>query len=263
MGKGTRLPLPSTDIRVKSPLARIHCDIWGPARQKLLGGSAYFHTIVDNLSRYCKITPLCNKSQAFDASKAYIAHQETRLDKQVKEVRTDGGAEFKSNAAQQYYFNKGITHSEAHAQNRRVERPHLTILNTVRTLLSQVPQSFWAEAALYAVYTRNCLPRSDMTVPIARFTNQPTEYRRFDPFGAQCWSIDHTNISKLDNWYKKGQFLRYNFENSNLRIWDTKLHRSVTTGDLAFSKGFKAQDTAIRVALITNAKANGQIGHFA
>jgi hypothetical protein len=80
MGKGTRLPLPSTDIRAKSPLARIHCDIWGPACQKSLCGNTYFLTIVDESSRYCKITPLRNKSQAFDALKAYIAHKETQLD---------------------------------------------------------------------------------------------------------------------------------------------------------------------------------------
>jgi hypothetical protein len=54
--------------------------------------------------------------------------------------------------------------------------------------------------------------------------------------------------------------LGYNSENSNLRIWDTKLHRSVTTRYLTFSKGFKAQVTAITVDLTISAKENGQIG---
>jgi hypothetical protein len=96
-----------------------------------------------------------------------------------------------------------------------------------------------------------------MTVPIAKFTGRPPEYQLFHPFGAPCWFRDHTHISKLDNWYKEGQFLGYNFQNSNLRIWDTKLHRSVTTRDSTFSKGFKAQDTTITVDLIANAKEKG------
>jgi hypothetical protein len=79
MGKGRRLPSPSTDIRAKSPLARIHCGIWGPARQKSLGGNIYFLNIVDNFSRHCEISPLRNKCQAFDALTAYIAHKETQL----------------------------------------------------------------------------------------------------------------------------------------------------------------------------------------
>jgi hypothetical protein len=104
MGKGTRLPSPLTDIRAKSPLARIHCDIWGLARQKSLGGNTYFLTIVDDFSYYCEITPLRNKSQAFDALKAYIAQKETQLERKVKEVRTDGGAEFKSDCSSTILF---------------------------------------------------------------------------------------------------------------------------------------------------------------
>jgi transposase InsO family protein len=176
MGKETRLPSPSTDIRAKSPLARIHCDIWGPAHQKSLEGNVYFLTIGDDFSCYCEITPLRNKSQAVDTLKAYIAQKVTQINRKVKEVRTDGGAEFRSNAAQQYYSNKGITLSttppDAHAQNGRVERPHLTILNTVRTLLSSFPNPIAYLALIF--------------VPIAKFIGQPPEYRLFHPFGAPC-----------------------------------------------------------------------------
>jgi hypothetical protein len=81
-----------------------------------------------------------NKSEAFQALKTFIETAENQLDKRVKEVRSDGGGEFGSNIAKQYYSDKGIVHHiippDAHAQNGRVERPHRTILDSVRTLLS-------------------------------------------------------------------------------------------------------------------------------
>jgi hypothetical protein len=82
--------------------------------------------------------------------------------------------------------------------------------------------------------------------------HSPQKHSFPNPFG--------THISKLDNRYKEGQFLGYNLKNSDSHIWDTKLHWSVTTQDLTFSESFKAQDTAITVDLIANAKENGQIG---
>jgi hypothetical protein len=56
----------------------------GTSTPKVAGGNIYFPTIVDDFSRYCEITPLRNKSQAFDALKAYIAQKETQLDRKVK-----------------------------------------------------------------------------------------------------------------------------------------------------------------------------------
>ncbi len=59
---------------------------------------------------------------------------------------------------------KGIEHikvpPDAHTQNGRVERVHLTILNGVRTVLthSGLGPEFWAEAANYIAYTRNRTP---------------------------------------------------------------------------------------------------------
>ena len=58
---------------------------------------------------------------------------------------------------------RGIEHVKvppaAHAQNGRVERVHLTILNGVRTVAhSGLGAQFWAEAANYIAYTRNQRP---------------------------------------------------------------------------------------------------------
>ena len=64
----------------------------------------------------------------------------------------------------QYLLQRGIEHQlvppVAHAQNGRVERVHLTIMDGVRTLLAQsgLGLKYWAEAAHYMAYTRNRSP---------------------------------------------------------------------------------------------------------
>ena len=73
----------------------------------------------------------------------------------MKIIRLDGGAEFGAGdngslEAKSFWREKCIIHTivppGVHAQNGRVERPHLTILQSIRTGL---PGMFWAEAALY------------------------------------------------------------------------------------------------------------------
>lgn len=56
---------------------------------------------------------------------------------------------------------------DAHAQNGRVERAHLTILNGVRTLLVEagLSASFWGEAAKCIAFSRNCPFDSNNGIP--------------------------------------------------------------------------------------------------
>ena len=83
--------------------------------------------------------------------KAYIEKVETQLNMRVKCVRSDNGGEFTSNVWNEYMRSKGIEHiktpPDAHAQNGRVERVHLTVLNGVRTVLTHcgLGSEFWAE----------------------------------------------------------------------------------------------------------------------
>ena len=70
---------------------------------------------------------------------------ERQLEVKVKTIRSDNGGEFTSNAMTEYLLQRGIEHQlvppAAHAQNARVERVHLTIMDGVRTLLA--PKRTW------------------------------------------------------------------------------------------------------------------------
>ena len=84
---------------------------------------------------------------------------------------------------------KGIQHTntppDSHAQNGRVERVHLTLLNGVRTVLSEskLPTSWWAEAAQYIAYTRNRCPGPG-GVPDDLWFGNKVRLNHLQPFGA-------------------------------------------------------------------------------
>lgn len=112
MAKEKRQP-PSTNAskRATTPVERTNCNIWGPSCTPSVGGHRYFLTIIDDFSRYCDITIMRNKSDALAALEPFVNQAETQLGHKVKEVRSAGGAEFKSKPAVTFYNSKGIVHS--------------------------------------------------------------------------------------------------------------------------------------------------------
>jgi transposase InsO family protein len=240
MGKGTRLPSPpAEDIRAAKPGELIHIDLWGPATVTSLGGARYFLTCYDDYSRKVHLSFLKQKSDAFSAIKSYIALVERQLGTKVKTLRSDNGGEFTSKEWDTYMRQLGIQHirvpPDAHAQNGRVERVHLTVLNLVRTYLidTGLPQSFWAEGASYAAYTRNrtpCGPQS--AIPDDKWFGKSKRHDHLHAFGSTAYFRDHRQISKLSPRYRKGLLLGYQEGTHNYRIWDG--NKVIITRDVIF-----------------------------
>jgi transposase InsO family protein len=116
----------------------------------------------------------------------------------------DNGSEFTSNRFKHLLANNGILENLIppgdHAQNGRVERQHLTILNTVRTILidSKLPQEFWAEAANYVVHVRNRIPNAKTRkIPYTMWSGKNVAHETLRPFGSQIYFRDHTESDKL------------------------------------------------------------------
>ena len=166
LGKGKQLPSPdaSLDTQAVSPLELVHIDLWGPASTPSMGGCKYFLTCYDDYTCKIHLTFLKRKCDAFSAAQQYIAKVERQLETKVKSIRSDNGGKFISQDWKNWMQAQGIQHvytpPDAHAQNGRVERVHLTILNGVRTVFAELGlgSSFWAEAANYCAYMRNRTP---------------------------------------------------------------------------------------------------------
>jgi len=243
LGKGKRLPAPSIPIdnRSQQPLSIVHIDLWGPATTPSFGGCRYFLTCYD-CTRKIHLSFLKQKSDAFTAMMTYIAKVERQLSCKVKSIRSDNGGEFNSAAWNTYMQSRGIEHVKvppaAHAQNGRVERLHLTILNGVRTVLahSGLGAQFWAEAANYIAYTRNRTPCGPQhLVPDDSWRNKESRLDHLQPFGCQVFYRDHRNPSKLAPRYKEGLLMGFVDGTHNYRIWDTKSNSVITSRDFVFT----------------------------
>ena len=151
VGKGKRLNTHSTSDRAERPNDLVHIDIWGPARTTSIGGNSYFLTCYDDHTRHVRLYPLRKKSDAPRAFQDYLKLVENHCQTTIKRVRMDNGSEFTSTHFQRLLAENGILANHVppgdHAQNGRAQRQHLTILNLVRTLLSdsKLPPQFWAE----------------------------------------------------------------------------------------------------------------------
>jgi transposase InsO family protein len=105
-----------------------------------MGGKRYFLTCYDDFSHHINLYLLASKFDALAGLKDFATMAETQTGRKIKQIRSDGGGEFNSNTAISFYKQKGIEHllvpPGSHQQNGRVERVHLTILNLVRTYLT-------------------------------------------------------------------------------------------------------------------------------
>lgn len=76
---------------------RIHSDVWGKAQVKLLRGSEYFITFLDDFSDKVIVVPMKKKSQAFTRYQEYEALlKNQRGVKAIKELQCDRGGEYTS-----------------------------------------------------------------------------------------------------------------------------------------------------------------------
>jgi hypothetical protein len=135
----------------------------------------------------------------------------------------------------------GIQHvqvpPDAHAQNDRVERVHLTILDDVHTVLlhSGLPAKYWAEAANYSAYTPNHTPSNDKQTPLDVWTGNKTTIDHLYPFGCKLFFRDHWQTSKLQPQYREGRLLGYVDGSHTYRVLDHTSKRVIATQDVVFA----------------------------
>lgn len=228
LGKGVRLPSPPSALRAAEPNEIVHIDLWGPARVDSIGGSRYILTCYDDYSHRIQLYYLKSKNEALPFFRQYLALVENQCSTTVKLVRSDNGGEFTSRQFVELLQERGIVAAPippaAHAQNGRVERVHLTILNLVRTVLidSGLSSSFWSEAANYAAYVRNRVPKAGtMSTPQELWTGRPCTLTQLRPFGSLVYVRDHVNTNKLAPRYFKAMLMGYRaYSESTIRWYD-------------------------------------------
>jgi hypothetical protein len=246
-GKSHRSPFPSsTATRAAAPLELIHTDIAGPLPCTSIGGARYAIVIVDDYSRFTWVRQLTSKSDATQAIKDFTAWAETQHQRKgyrVRTIRSDNGGEFVNDALSVWMKERGIEHQRTvpytPQQNGVAERMNRTLMEMVRTVLQSAQSSpaFWAQAILYAAYTRNRL--------VTRAVNGKTPYEAWfgikpdistlRPFGCVAYAhIPGALRTKLDAKARKCMMLGYPPNTKGWLLWDRVSHKVITSRDVTF-----------------------------
>jgi hypothetical protein len=274
LGKGTRLSSPPSLVRAVRANQFSHVDLWGATKHKSWGGSTYFLTCYDDYSHYIQIYFLKSKDEALGAFQKYLKLVENQCKTKVERVRMDNGGEFTSEAFQELLATHGIEANPvpagAHAQNGRVERVHLTLLNMVRTILADtgLPKQFWAEMAGYAAYIRNRVPRqSDGKTPRELWSGQVPNYSQLRPFGSTVFVRDHVVTDKLEPRYLKAFLVGYrSYSESVVRFFNPVTKKFNYSRDYVFERKTISDPPTIpeipKVAYDAKAKSRSPIARF-
>ena len=138
-----------------------------------MGGHKYFITFIDDYFHYCFVEPIFQKSDSFEACKAFKAKVELQQGKKIKVVHSNRGCEYYGRYDEmgrnpgpfmKYLQVCGIDAQYnmfgTPQQNGIVERRNHTFLDMVRCMLinSSLPEFLWGDALKNAAYILNQVP---------------------------------------------------------------------------------------------------------
>jgi transposase InsO family protein len=144
-------------------LELLHMDLFIPTTYRSVDGNSYGLVVVDDYSRYTWVFFLSDISNVFSIFKGFAKRAKNEFEFKIKKIRSDNGFEFKNSRIEDYCDEKGIKHEFSAKytpqQNRVVERNNQTVIDMVRSLLSEynVSDSFWAEAISIVCHALNRL----------------------------------------------------------------------------------------------------------
>jgi transposase InsO family protein len=74
-----------------------HTDLWGPAHFAVTDGACYYMIFINDYSQHCTLRLLCEKSEATEMVKGYLAFIEWNLGLLPKAIQADNGGEYINN----------------------------------------------------------------------------------------------------------------------------------------------------------------------
>ncbi|KAK1642711.1 hypothetical protein QYE76_060516 [Lolium multiflorum] len=210
-------------VTTSRPLELLHLDLFGPSHYDTLGGSKYGLVIVDDYSRYSWVFLLKSKDETHRVFITFAKKAQRMYESEIKAIRTDNGTEFKNYTMQEFVDDEGIKHEFSAPytpqQNGVVERKNRTIIEMVRTMLSEFnsPHNFWGEAISTAVHYSNRLflrPLHNKT-PYELLTGNKPNVMYIRVFGCKCLVKNNKGkLGKFETRTIEGIFVGY-AENSH------------------------------------------------
>ncbi|KAG6578280.1 Copia protein [Phytophthora cinnamomi] len=253
-GKMVQKPFPSNPNKRKyKPFEFLHFDICGPMEEESLGGSRYLLLITDEASGCMSGFCLRARSESEGCLRRFITKVEKQFDARVKFVRHDGAKEFATNSLLAYYEDHGIevqpTVRYAHQTNATAERANRTIVTIGRSMLhyAGLDKTFWAEAAMTAIYIKNRLPspKSPDKTPFEIVYKSKPNVKHMRIFGCKAYVLTPKEKRlKWDPKAREGIFMGYEERSKAYRVYDIEAGQVVISRDVTFDESRFDDSTA-------------------
>ncbi|KAG6590542.1 Integrase catalytic core protein [Phytophthora cinnamomi] len=247
-------PFPSNPNKRKyKPFEFLHFDICGPMEEESLGGSRYLLLITDEASGCMSGFCLRARSESEGCLRRFITKVEKQFDARVKFVRHDGAKEFATNSLLAYYEDHGIevqpTVRYAHQTNATAERANRTIVTIGRSMLhyAGLDKTFWAEAAMTAIYIKNRLPspKSPDKTPFEIVYKSKPNVKHMRIFGCKAYVLTPKEKRlKWDPKAREGIFMGYEERSKAYRVYDIEAGQVVISRDVTFDESSFDDSTA-------------------
>ncbi|RVW59737.1 Retrovirus-related Pol polyprotein from transposon TNT 1-94 [Vitis vinifera] len=183
--------------------------------------------------------------EAYATFKTYKAKVEKETGAFIRSLRTDRGGEFTSNEFTSFCNENGIlrqlTAAYTPQQNGVAERKNRTIMNMVRSMLSekQIPKTFWPEAVNWTVHVLNRSPTLAVKnkTPEEAWSGRKPSVDHFRIFGciSHVHVPDHKRV-KLDAKSLRCILLGVSEESKAYRLFDPISQKIIISRDVVFEE---------------------------
>lgn len=246
IGKQHRNSFPKkSNWRAKQRLELVHADLCRPITPESNSGKRYILCFIDDFSRRAWTFYLKNKADTFSSFAVFKRNVEKETGLSIKCLRTDRGGEFNSNEFNDFCKENGIkrqlTAAYSPQQNGVAERKNRTVLNMVRSMLSEkkMPKTFWPEAVNWTTFVLNRCPTSamkDMT-PQEAWSGEKPSVEFFRVFGCIAFvHVPEARRTKLENRSVPCVLLGVSEESKAYRLYNPITKKIVISRDVVFEE---------------------------
>jgi hypothetical protein len=240
LGKQTRQPFGDGERERTEILELVHMDMCGPMPEPSKGGSRFFASFTDDVSRLSVVVPIVLKSEVALVVRQVVTRRELQSGKKLKAVYSDRGSEYVNADLAVYFWEKGVAHETTARyfpeQNGVAERLNRVLMEKARAMLveSGLPDEMWAEAVVTANYTRNRTPVTlHGETPWEAFHGKKPNVSHLREFGAPVYMhVPKELRDKLEPVSEKGRFLGYEPDAKAYRILRERDNRVIVSRDV-------------------------------
>ena len=201
--------------------------------------------IVDNKTRYTWAFLSKNKQPPLKTLRLFLQQNGIKTGQRI--IRTDQGGELAASHAFQdlaaeFGYAIEITGADNSSQNGVAERPHRTLANMVRATLTDagLPDKFWSDALVHAVFIKNRLPHAAfqyLSTPFTELTGTRPNLQQLKIFGTPIITRKPGKRRvKMDRHCYHGIFLRFAKTMKNIVYYDKQTKRVKTTTYAVFDE---------------------------